>query len=395
MNPVQEITLSPSAHALLGPSGASRWLECTPSARLEEQFPDSSSSAAEEGTIAHALAELKLRLAIGEIAEDLFNAELEKLVASPYYNADMREHTSEYATVVLETFAAAQRATSDAQLFIESRLDLTEYIPEGFGTSDAVIVADDRLEVIDLKYGKGVAVDARENKQMMIYALGALSAHGILYDIKRVRMTIYQPRIGNYSSWECSVEELKKFAKEVVIPKARLAFQGGGDFVSGAHCRFCRAKCRCRAYAEAQLEVAKYEFRAPALLSDAEIADILGRAEAFKNWVSSIEEHALTEARDNGKHFEGFKLVEGRSVRTIINPETCATILMEAGYTEEQIYSRSLLGITALEKAVGKKQFSELLGAHIVKPAGKPTLVPLSDKRPEIGSLSGAVEDFS
>jgi hypothetical protein len=384
-----------AAHAILSPSGASRWLACTPSARLEQQFPDSAGAAAKEGTLAHALGELIIRHKLGLINEVIYDQAILEIEASDLFDSSMMEHAENYGVFVLERYSDAQAHTSDALIYLEQRLNLTDYVPEGFGTGDVVIIADSVLDLIDLKYGKGVPVSAEENKQMMLYALGALREFDYMYDIDRVRMTIYQPRIDNFSSWEIPVTTLREWAETELKPRAALAFDGLGEYAPGSHCRFCRAKAVCKAHAEMHLGIAQYDFKNADLLTDDEVSDILSRADAFKNWITAVEDHALTEAVNNGKHWPGYKLVEGRSNRKYQDETIVASKLLEAGFKEEVIYKKEILGITAMEKAIGKKVFAAHLSDMIIKPAGKPTLAPLSDKRPEYNSCESAVNDFS
>lgn len=382
-------------HAILSPSGASRWLACTPSARLEQQFPDGAGEAAAEGTLAHALGELLLRYKTKQLPPSLYDSRLKEIQADKLYDGSMLDHAEDYAVFVLERFAEAQAHTKDALLFLETKLDLTDYVPEGFGTGDALIIADGTLDLIDLKYGKGVAVSAQENRQMMLYGLGALRDFDFMYDIQKVRMTIHQPRIENYSSYELTVAELRQWAEAELKPKAQLAWEGKGDYAPGAHCRFCKAKAVCKALAEYNLDLAKHEFQNPALLSDADVADILGRVEMFSTWLNAVEEHALNEAVNNGKKWPGYKLVEGRSNRKYADEVAVALKLKEAGFEEDKIAPRKLLGITDMTKVLGKKDFAFYLDDLIIKPAGKPVLVAAADKRPEISSVDSAVQDFS
>lgn len=374
-------------------------MTCTPSARLEQQFPDKAGEAAAEGTLAHSIGERFLKMNLTEDdAEKLdlqseiqFISEVNKL-----FKPEMLECCLAYADFVLERYADAKRRNADAMIFLEKKIDLTQYIEEGFGTGDAFIIADETLDFIDLKYGKGVPVSAVENKQMMVYALGALHEFELMFDIKKVRMTIYQPRIDNISEWEISVEDLKAWAASDLVPKAKLAYAGEGEFVPGPHCLFCRAKAVCKANADAQLEVLKHEFRDAVLLTDDEIADILTKADTIEKWLKSVEAHALTEAVNNGKQWPGFKLVEGRSVRVITDETEAVACLTNAGIPEDDLYKpKELLGITALEKVVGKKTFTEVSSTFVIKPAGKPTLVPLADKRPPLNSLETAKLDFA
>jgi hypothetical protein len=383
-----------SKHAILSPSSAARWLACTPSARLEEQFPDRAGDAAAEGTLAHSLGELLIQLAAGQVTKRTFNARMKKIEESKYYNADMQDLMEGFRDFVIAEHEMAKKIAPDAELILETKLDLTEWVADGFGTADVQIVADDTLHIIDLKYGKGVTVAAEENKQMMLYGLGALRANDAFWDIREVKMTIYQPRVGNVSSFKMRKSSLIHWAINELKPKAERAYAGEGEFAAGDHCMFCKAKAVCRTYAERQLEIAKYEFKDGNLLSEHEVADILSRAAEFKNWLGKVEEHALVEAVDNGVRWPGFKLVEGRSNRVYADPDKVAEKLTSSGIPEETIYEKKMLGITAMEKAITKKTFSELLGDLVIKPQGKPTLVPESDKRPEWNSVESAIKDF-
>lgn len=384
-----------AAHAVLSPSAATRWLACTPSARLEQQFPDKSGDAAKEGTLAHTLSELIIRYKAALITKEKYLFELGKIRLEKFYEDAMFDYATDYAVFVLERFAEAQTRTPDALLFLEQKLNLTEYVPEGFGTGDTIIIADGVLDIIDLKYGKGVPVSADENKQMMLYSLGALREFDFLYDIKAVRMTIYQPRLDSISTYELDVVKLRAWADEELKPRAQMAFDGKGDFVAGTHCRFCKAAALCRANAAMNMELAKYDFQKPVLLNDEEIADILTRADLFRKWASSVEDHALNAAINDNKKWPGFKLVEGRSNRTYSDKDAVAKTLIKAGYMEEVIYTKDVIGITAMEKAIGKTDFNKYLNSLIIKPPGKPALVPASDKRPEYNSAESAALDFA
>lgn len=375
-------------HAVLSPSAAGRWLACTPSARLEERFPDNAGDYAKEGTLAHAFGETFL---LGLLLGTSVTERLEKLRREEFYSIELEDYADDYAAYVWEEFCRIREETPDAVLRIEEKIDLTEYVPEGFGTGDAVIIADGTLTVIDLKYGKGVKVSAVNNKQMMLYALGTLGRYELLYGVDKVRMAIYQPRLGNVSEWEIEVPVLKDWAKNYLAPRAAMAFKGEGDFVPGDHCRFCRAKALCKALAEKNIEAAKHDFDEVGLMTDEEVASVLAEAEGIKTWITSVEDYALKAALE-GKTFPGFKLVEGRSVRKYADEGKVAETLLGYGYKEDQIYKpKELKTITAMEKTLTKKTFNELLGGLIVKPAGKPTLVPETDSRPE---WSSAEADF-
>jgi hypothetical protein len=387
-------------HALLSPSGASRWLACTPSARLETQFPDKAGDAASEGTLAHKLGELLIQQKAGQISKANFNKKLKALQSSEagkkFYNAGMHEYCEDYAVYVMETFAAAKSRTKDAKLFLETQLDLTEFIPEGFGTTDVNIVADHILDVIDLKYGKGVEVSVVENKQAMVYGLGALSQFDLLYDIHTVRLHIYQPRMDNISVWEIDALELKVWAMDELIPKAQMAFAGEGEYVPGKHCQFCRARPTCKAHADKQIEIFDYDLKAARLLTDTEVSDILGRAKDLTSWLGELQDYALEQAVNNGKKWPGYKLVAGRSNRFYTDQETVATKLIMAGFPEEKIYKpKELLGITEMEKTITKKVFNAELSDLVKKPEGKPTLAPVDDERPELNSVDKCDADFA
>lgn len=383
------------AHAVLSASGSERWLACTPSARLEQQFPEEDSPYAAEGTLAHSLAELHLRKFLGRIEDRAFKAASDKLAKNPMYAHEMIDHIETYVTVAAERISAAKARSKDAVVLLEQRLDFSPWVPDGFGTGDLVIVADSILEVVDFKYGKGVPVSARENTQMRLYALGALNQYGMLYDVQSVCMTICQPRLDSVSTDEITADELYRWGDEYVRPRAELADAGKGDFVAGDHCQFCRARYTCRARAEANLELAKHDFAKPELLSTEEIAEILAKASALQQWAADIQAYALDQAENHGVKYPGWKLVEGRSNRRYSDADAVAKALLEAGYAEDLIYERSLLGITALEKVIGKKAIAELPEGLIIKPPGKPVLVPESDKRPEIHSVASAQRDFA
>ncbi len=388
--------VSAGAHALLSASGSVRWLACPPSARLEEQLPDETSSYAQEGTFAHSLAELHLKSYLGRIAAKEYTKKLEQLKKHDFYCQEMEDYIQQYFDLAVEKINEALTRSKDASIFVEQRLDFSPWVPEGFGTGDVVLISDGLLEVIDLKYGKGVPVDAESNSQMRLYGLGALNQFDMLYDIETVRMTIVQPRLDSVSSEELSTQELLAWGGEVVKPKAELADKGEGEFCAGDHCRFCRAKATCRARAEANLELARYDFQDPPLLDSDEIAEILFKAEELQKWAKDIQDYALDQAQNHGIKFTGWKLVEGRSNRKYSDEEAVKTKLVAEGYEEKKILKEpELLGITAMEKAIGKKKFSELLSDLVIKPAGRPTLVPESDKRPEIQSIDSAIADFS
>lgn len=371
-----------SKHAILSASGAHRWLNCTPSARLELEFDDNSGEAAAEGTDAHALSEHKLRKALKMRS---------KKPVSPYDSDEMDNYTDGYVEFVLEVIEQAKQICSDPLILIEQRLDFSNYVPDGFGTGDCVIIADGTLHIIDFKYGQGVLVSAEDNPQMKLYALGALDLFDGIYDIEMVSMTIYQPRRENVSTSTVSKENLYQWAEEVLKPKAELAFNGDGNYCPGEWCQFCRAAVKCRARAEAKMKLATFEFALPPLLSDEEIAGILSSIGDLTNWANEIIAYATDAAVNHGKKWPGFKVVEGRSNRKYKDEEAVAEAAKNAGYRD--IYKQSLITITEMEKLMGKSKFNEILGELVMKPPGKPTLVPVSDKRPEMNT-SSAKNDF-
>ena len=372
--------MPPKGHAVLSASASHRWLNCPPSARLCENYDDKSSDYAAEGTDAHAICEYKLKNALKIEATD----PTENLT---WYNEEMNECAEGYAAYILELVEKAKQVCSDPVVLIEQRVDFSRWVPEGFGTADCIVIADGVMNVVDYKHGKGVEVCAAENPQMMLYALGALEIFDGIYDIDEIYMTIYQPRKSNISVSVIEKDELLKWAQNGLIYKAKLAYEGQGDFHCGEWCRFCKAKAECRERAAANMELARYEFQEPALLNDDEIAEILGKIDELTAWASDIKEYALNQAI-NGKEWTGWKLVEGRSNRKYINDNAVAKVVEDAGFDP---YEHKVLGITAMQKMLGKTKFNELLGDFIEKPQGKPTLVPESDKRPAINT---AKNDF-
>ena len=372
--------MPPKGHAVLSTSSADRWLHCPPSARLSELYEDRGSDFAAEGTDAHALCEYKLLKALGREAED----PTENLT---WFNEEMSDCAEGYVAYVMEQVEKAKQTCADPVVLVEQRVDFSRWVESGFGTADCIIIADGTLQICDYKHGRGVEVSADENPQMMCYALGALELFDCLYDVDRVSMTIYQPRRSNISTYEMSKDDLFRWADKVLKPTAELAFAGDGNFLCGEWCTFCKAKNDCRARAEANLELARYEFKLPPLLTDADIEDILGKLDDLVSWATDIKEYALQQAI-SGKEWSGWKLVEGRSNRKYTNESAVASAVEQAGFDP---YEHKVLGITAMQKLLGKSRFEELLAGYIEKPAGKPTLVPESDKRP---AMSTAKNDF-
>lgn len=382
----------PTKHARLSASSAFRWINCPGSVALSDQCPTpASSSYADEGTLAHAIGELKLRYVNDEISKRQLNAKMKPLLQSEYYCGEMEEATGYYADAVIE---ALEAAGEDAELMIEQQFSLDRWVPEGFGTSDAVVIGGGVIQVIDLKYGKGIKVDARNNPQLRLYGLGAANLFDSLYDFDTVRMTIIQPRLDHISTEELPLSELLAWAEDDVKPRAQMAMDGTDYTAVGDWCRFCPAKAVCRKRAEYNLSIAKDDFRNPPLLSDEEIGDVLRRADELQHWVKDVGDYALEQALA-GKQYDGWKLVEGRSVRKYADDLKVAEALKAAGYDEAMLYERKLYGISAMEKIVGKKRLTETLGDLIMKPAGKPVLVPESDKREAINTAEAAKADFT
>ncbi len=376
--------MPPITHSILGASGAERWMNCPPSARLTEGMQDESTPFAAEGTAAHALCEWKVRRALKMRAG--------RRPASDYWTDEMEECTDDYRDYLCDLVGKAKQICKDPVTMIEQHLDFSCWVPDGYGTGDFLLVADGELNIVDFKYGRGVPVYADHNPQMMLYALGALELFDMLYDIHTVTMTIFQPRLSNVSIWSLSAEDLYKWAEEELRPKAELASKGEGEYTPGSWCRFCKARNQCRARAESFLKLAQMEFRPPALLSDEEIAEVMGQAEELSRWASDVMAYATAAAIEDGRHFEGYKIVEGRSVRKFTDTAAVEKAAKEAGYTD--IYNKTLITLTAFEKLMGKEAFQEILGPYVEKPQGKLTLVPVSDKRPEV-TISYVDDEFN
>ena len=368
-------------HALLSASSSHRWLNCPPSARLCEGYDDKGSNFAAEGSDAHSLCEYKLRKALGMEAKD----PTEDLT---WYDAEMEESASGYAAFVMELVVEAKKTCSDPVVLIEQRLDYSKYVQSGFGTGDCVLIADGTLHIVDFKYGRGVLVEAEDNPQMKLYALGALEIFDCLYDIDTVSMTIYQPRRANVSTFTLTRQELLDWAETVLVPTAELAYAGDGEYHCGEWCQFCKAKADCRERARANMELARYEFRQPPLLTDEEVEEILGKLDSLMDWASDIKDYAL-QAAISGKHWSGYKLVEGRANRRYTDENAVIAAVKAAGY--DPYDEPKLLGVTAMTTLLGRKQFNDILGGLITKPQGKPTLVPESDKRPAMTTI---LDDF-
>ncbi len=381
-----------TSHALLGPSSASRWMACPPSARLCEKLEDTESDYAKEGSLAHEIGELKLKrkLIPHVLSAQKFGSLMKKLKENELYQEEIQGYTDEYVDFVMEIYCGSKTTPFVA---IEQKVSFEKYVPGGFGTADCILIYGDTLHVIDFKYGKGVLVEAEENKQMLLYALGAYLEYNFLYDFKNIKMSIVQPRLNNIDSWECSIEYLLEFA-ELAKEKGALADLGKGDFNAGEHCKFCGIKRTCRERAEKNLELAKYEFKKPPEISNEELGEILKKAQDLVTWANDLKEYALAEVL-KGNGVNGWKAVNGRTSRSFTNTDEAIKVLVENGAKEEMLYERKWLTLAQMEKTIGKKEFNEVLKDYIVVTPGKPTLVLESDKRPAIVNKVSASDEFS
>lgn len=370
------------AHARFSPSAANRLIHCPPSLVLGEAFEDEESPYAAEGSAGHAL------------AEHLIKKYLKQRTTRPvsdYYSDDLLEAVDDYVSFVIGEIEEARQEYTSPLFSVEQRVDVSDYVPDCFGTADMVIVTDRMVHIIDLKLGKGVPVYAEDNPQLKIYGLGVLELAEMLFNIENVRLTIYQPRLSNSSTWDISPSDLKAWGEKTLRPAGELALKGEGDLSAGSWCRFCKARFTCRQRAEENLKLAQMEFKAPALLTDDEIAEVLRTADELAKWASDVYAYAQDQAIVHHKVWKGFKLVMGKSNRKYTSEEEVAAAASAAGYTD--IYKKSLIGITEMERLMGKKEFARILGALVYKPEGKVTLVPESDKREAIQS-STAEADF-
>ena len=385
------IAHSERAHAVLSASASSRWLNCTPSVRLEEKFPESTSVFAEEGTLAHEIAELKLRKHFTEpMGQSTFTRRLNKMKKNELYQEEMLKHTDTYLEY-LQGITIGMK--SMPYVAVEKRINYSTYAPEGFGTVDGLIIGGDTLYVTDFKYGKGVPVSAENNSQMKLYALGAYLEYSFLYPIKQIHLAIIQPRLNSISEFTLSIEELLAWGEEIK-PKAEKAFKGEGEFVPGEHCKFCRAKAQCRARAEQYSALEDFKMMKPPLISNEEVGQILEKAEHLDAWVKALKEYALAEVL-KGKEITGWKAVEGRGSRSYVDQDAAFAHLKENGIDEALLFERVPLTVSKVEKVLKKVDFRSLLEepGHVVKSPGKPTLALLSDKRKSI--TPDAAADFS
>ena len=379
------------AHALLGPSSASRWMACPPSVRLCEQFEDVESEYAKEGSLAHEIAELKVKKLIDPgLTSRKFTSAMKKLKEKELYQEEMQGYTDEYVEFIQEQMYSYE---TTPHISVEQKVDFSQYVPGGFGTADCILISNDTLHIIDFKYGKGVPVDAENNAQLLLYALGAYLAYEMIFPVEHIKMSIVQPRLNNICTWECSLDYLLDFAKKAQ-EKAVMALNSEGDFNCGEHCKFCKAKATCKARANANLELAKYEFKSVDLLTLEEIGEILQKAHDLDTWVKELEKYALAESL-KGNNVPGWKAVNGKGSRSFKNTDDAIKVLKENGIAEELLYERKYLTLAQMEKVIGKKDFNNLVGDLIVMNAGKPTLVETSDKREAITNRIKAEDEFS
>jgi len=384
-------------HSMLSCSGSSRWWNCTPSAKLEAEYGEfSTSDFALEGTLAHELGQAYLQYdVLGETTKDVFDQQIDAIINHRLFSDEMFEEVPKYVEYCEQQFNEAKAKTQGAVMLVEQSVKLTGYVPGGKGSIDCTIIADETIEIIDLKYGKGVSVSAEKNKQLMLYALGVMLKYDLAYDFTQIVMTIVQPRRNNISSFTMTKADLYAWANDELKERAMIAFEGKGDLVVGEWCKFCNVKSRCTQIYKHNIELAKDDFREPSLLTDDEISDILLQVNMLIEWGNSVKDYALSLAINNGKKWPGFKLVEGTSRRKFANEEKVAEILLsQKDLSADDVYQTKLQGITNIQKVLGKKRFESLLSNYIIKPSGKPTLVDLTDKRPELG-ISQAQRDFA
>lgn len=381
-------------HALLSASGAPRWLNCTPSARLEEKFEESTESVyAKEGTLAHEFGDITLRFRAGQLDEKTFKAESRKLKKDPLFYPGMLDEVDKYVNIIMEAYQVAKSKTPGAILLVEERFDFSHLVEQGFGTGDATIIADGVLDTYDLKFGKGVRVDADDNPQLKLYGSGALQKYELSYDIHTVRLNIIQPRLDHFSSWSISVEDLMKWGANTVVPTAAKAYLGEGHQKAGDWCKWCKVKGMCATLAGKNIKLARHEFKDPHLLTDDQISDVFKQIPMLVDWANAVGAHMLKEAL-NGKTWKGFKVVEGRANRKWKDEQEVQDYL-ELSFDKEKYMVSKLAGIPAIEKLVGKTNFYKELGEQIVSPPGKPALVPNSDKRRAMIGIEQAKSDFS
>lgn len=381
--------MAPEKHALLSASSSHRWLNCTRCARLEETLPESTSSYAEEGRLAHAIAELKVRKAFVEpMGPRKFNAAMKKLTEDPLYSPEMQSHADTYLEHITEL---AMRYPVKPYVAIEQRVSFERFVPEAFGTADCVLIGGRTLHITDYKYGQGVPVSAQDNPQLKLYALGALEAYDFLYDIDTICISVVQPRLDSISEWSCTREELLDWGVFTVKPAAKLAFAGEGEFAAGDWCRFCRARALCKARAAANLALEDYCQRSPDLMTNAEVGSALRQAQDLVRWAKDVEEWALAGVLRGGE-VPGWKAVEGRSNRAFTDIDKAFEICRQQGIEDALLYERKPVSLTGVEGLLGKKEFNNLLSDYVIKPPGKPTLAPEGDRRQPYRAADAAAD---
>lgn len=380
------------AHSLLSASGSSKWMNCTPSARKEEHIPNVSSPYAQEGTLAHELAEIELKKHFKHLSVEDYKKRLAIIEEDEHYSDDMPEFVDSYVAYCIEQVNHYKSICASVEISIEEKIDLTKYIPEGFGANDFVIIADNFIEVIDLKYGRGVSVSAVDNSQLKLYGLGSVYKHRLSYNMKEIKLTVVQPRTFSVSSFVIDVDELERWADTEVVSKAKIAYAGEGELKTGDWCKFCRFKPKCRAVYNDNQKLMKKDFGDPDELTEAEIREVFDKADQITSWVNSVNAYVLDKLLKK-QPFEGYKLVNGRSIRKFKEPVHVAKALTDNGFKEEDFMSQpKLLGITAIEKLVGKKDFETKFSELVAKTEPKPTIAPISDKRDSF--FSSAENDF-
>lgn len=389
------------SHAVLSASSSKQWLNCPPSARLRELFPEETSEAAEEGTLAHQFCELKLRKNFLEpgMPDKTYKAELGRMKKEKHYSVEMERYTDEYADYVRQI---AYSYPSAPYIAVEKKVDYGHVAPEGFGTADCLILHGSELHVVDFKYGKGIVVSAEGNSQMALYALGALKAYELVYSIEKVFFHIVQPRVRNFSKWETSARELASWAEVVVKPAAQKAYEGKGGFHQGKWCDdcFCCVAGTCRARAEenvpvleAQIDSQTGQMRAESFLSNEEIGELLPLLQKAEPWIKKVKKAALSKLLA-GEAIPGWKLVEGRSNRELTDPKAAYAALVKAGYKKAMFYEQVPLSLTQTEKLITREDYNAYLAPFINKPKGAPTLAPEDDKRPQYVKDATPEEDF-
>lgn len=376
-------------HALLSASASNIWMNCHPSAQYGLQFPEPKGTPhSEEGTFAHAVAEAEIAAYLGLETKPL-PTELMR-----YDSPELRAHVAVYVRYAIELIVKVRRSDPDAIVLLERRVNYSRWVQEGYGTCDLVIVIRGIVYVVDLKFGRGLRVEANTNSQLRLYGAGAVEMFAHLYDITEVVMTIVQPRLGHIDTEVLSKQALYDWMEQVVAPAAALAWNGQGEFVPGEHCRWCKGKAVCAARAQKNLDLARLDFAPPQTLDETAIAHVLEQASQLYAWVRDVESYALNQALQ-GRHFAGYKLVAGRYTRKISDTSKAAAALLSAGIDAGVVYApRELNSLTALETAVGKKKFAHILGDLIAQSPGKPVLVPVEDKRPEFTPVANAAADF-